>query len=62
VSETPDPEAEAVALAGYDPQRVSLAGLGAAQRAWQRGEFPIDQLAVMAVWYTEHLRKRHSTG
>jgi hypothetical protein len=53
VDETPDEEAEAVALEGYDPQRVSLARLRAAQRAWQRGEFSIDLLTTMAGWYTQ---------
>jgi len=58
VSETPDKEAETVALEGYDPTYVSLKGLRAAQRAWERGEFPVDDLARMAEWYTQHIRNR----
>jgi len=58
VDETPDEEAEAVALEGYDPQWVSLAGLRAAQRAGQRGEFSIDRLTTMADWYTRHLANK----
>src|SRR5262245_54918200 len=62
VDETPDLEAETVALDGYDPRWVSLSGPRAAQRAWQPGEFSIDLLATMAEWYTQHLAKKPRVG
>jgi hypothetical protein len=49
VLEEPEPEKEQVALLGFNPARVSLAGAKAAIAAWEAGEFSIKWLEAMAV-------------
>ena len=49
-------------MEGHDPRWVSVAGVRAAQRAWQRGEFSIDLLNTMAERYTQQLAKKPRVG
>ena len=55
VLEEPESEKEEVALLGFNPNRVSLAGAKAAIAAWEAGEFTIKWLEAMALHFT---RKR----
>jgi hypothetical protein len=55
VLEEPEPEKEEVALLGFNPARVSLAGAKAAIAAWEAGEYTIKWLETMAVHFTRKL-------
>jgi hypothetical protein len=53
---TPWPEGEAVALAGYDPNRVSLTALRKAELMWTAGEIPAREIRATAERLTQEER------